>query len=51
MTNIGKRRYEEIPIPDDLEWIVARACRRSSYRRIVKKWLTGFAAVFTLLLI
>jgi len=50
MTNVGKRRYEEIPVPEELEWAVTRACRRAVRRRAAQRWLSGAAAALALLI-
>lgn len=49
--NLGKMRYDEIPIPADLDRVVGGAFRRDRRQRRAKtarRWLTAAAAIFLL---
>lgn len=51
MTNKGKEKYEQIPIPEDLDWVIwngMKRAEREKQRAVARKWLATAAAVFCL---
>src|SRR5574344_498366 len=52
MSNLGKQRYDQIPVPEELDRVIWDAVRREEREkriRRLRRWVTTAAAVFCVL--